>query len=382
MKDYDKKFMRRALYLAKLGRFTTTPNPSVGCVIVKNGIIISESYHRKAGEDHAEVIALKKANKEAKGSTVYVTLEPCNFYGNTPPCVDALINAKVHCVVIATIDPNPKVSGKGIKKLDKFGIKVIYGILKKEAEEINLGFSKRMRTGLPYIQLKLASSIDGRTALSSGESKWITSYRARQDVQFFRAQASAILTTGSTVFFDDPNLNVRWKDFPEKMKLYYRKEDIRQPIRIVIDKKNQVTDKHLVTRNIGECWLIRSSEIIKNWKGKVSQIIFRDGKINLLNLMKFFGRKKINIIFIECGPNFAASLIKEKLIDELIVYISPRILGSDAKCLINVTDIKSLQESYMFKFFNIKSFHDTLRLSLKPVLRRNFSSNIYYQNKF
>jgi len=214
MNALDKYFMKYALSLAKKGKFTTSPNPNVGCVIVHNNKIIGKGFHSKTGKSHAEIYALKMAGEKSKGATAYITLEPCNYYGKTPPCTDALINAGIQRVVVAMEDPNPKVSGSGLLKLKNAGIKITNNLLIDKAEKLNLGFLKRMRIGIPYIQCKLAASIDGRTALSSGESKWITSKESRQDVQIFRAQADAILTSSSTVLFDNPSLNVRWKDFP------------------------------------------------------------------------------------------------------------------------------------------------------------------------
>ena len=207
---HDEMYMARALKLAARGRFTTHPNPRVGCVIVNQGEIVGEGFHYRAGEPHAEVHALRMAGEKAKGATAYVTLEPCSHHGRTPPCCDALIAAGVSRVVAAMQDPNPQVAGRGLYRLQQAGIEVSHGLMMSEAEALNKGFLKRMRTGFPYVQLKLGASLDGRTAMASGESQWITSPQARRDVQRLRAESHAILTSSATVLADDPALTVRW----------------------------------------------------------------------------------------------------------------------------------------------------------------------------
>ena len=210
-----------ALKLAQRGRFTTHPNPNVGCVIVKDGEIVGEGYHQRAGEPHAEVHALRMAGEKAKGATAYVTLEPCSHHGRTPPCCDALIAAGVARVVASMQDPNPQVAGRGLYRLQQAGIDVSHGLMMSEAEQLNKGFLKRMRTGFPYIQLKLGASLDGRTAMASGESQWITSPQAQRDVQRQRAQSHAILTSSATVLADDPALTVRWSELDEQTQALY-----------------------------------------------------------------------------------------------------------------------------------------------------------------
>ena len=225
-------YMSRALQLAERGLFTTDPNPRVGCVLVKNSQVVGEGWHQRAGEGHAEVNALKEAGLKAKDADCYVTLEPCSHFGRTPPCADALINAGVKRVFIAMTDPNPRVAGSGIAILKAAGIVVTVGILAQQAEKLNIGFCKRMRVGRPYVRSKIAMSIDGRTAMASGESKWITGTAARQDVQRLRARSSAMLTGIGTVLSDDPALSVR----PEG---WYPQATIRQPLRVVVDSQLQ-----------------------------------------------------------------------------------------------------------------------------------------------
>lgn len=366
----DKKFMNRALFLAKKGKFTTDPNPNVGCVIVKKNKIISEGFHFQSGKEHAEILALRKASTKAKGSTVYVTLEPCIHYGKTPPCVDALISASVKRVVVAAKDPNPKVSGLGLYKLKNHGIEVKYGIFREKSKKLNQGFFKRMEKGIPYIRLKLASSLDGRIALRTGESKWITSIESRKDVQYFRAQSSAILTTSSTVLLDNPSLNVRWNNFSDKLKKNYNKKNIRQPVRIVLDRKSKIRPNHMITKLDGECWLIRSNISSEKWVGKVKEISFFQfkNKFNLVDLMKILAKNNINSLLVEAGSNFAGSLLRLNLVDELIIYLSPKILGKDSKELISIKGLKRILNAPNFKFTNIKFIKPDLRLTLIPYI--------------
>ncbi|VAY02153.1 Riboflavin biosynthesis protein RibD [Arsenophonus endosymbiont of Aleurodicus dispersus] len=366
----NNQFMSRALSLAKQGRFTTSPNPNVGCVIVHNSEVVGEGFHCKTGEAHAEIYALQMAGDRANGATAYVTLEPCSHYGNTPPCADALISSGIRRVVVAMQDPNPQVAGRGLIKLKQAGIEVLHGVLMDEAEQLNRGFLKRMRTGFPYVQLKLAASLDGRTALASGKSKWITSRQARQDVQNFRAQASAILTTSSTVLADNPFLNVRWIDFDPQLQNLYPKDSLRQPIRIVLDRHNQVKPEHFVTKLDGKCWLIRPNPIYQNWCGDVEQIaIPTDEKgIDLVLLMMQLAKCNINLIWVESGPTLAAALLTLGLVDELIVYIAPKILGGTARELINIPAIQKLKDAPAFEFINIELISPDLRLTLRPCL--------------
>ncbi|MDR5609419.1 MULTISPECIES: bifunctional diaminohydroxyphosphoribosylaminopyrimidine deaminase/5-amino-6-(5-phosphoribosylamino)uracil reductase RibD [unclassified Arsenophonus] len=369
MTTLDKQFMSRALSLAKQGRFTTSPNPNVGCVIVRNGEVVGEGFHCKAGEAHAEIHALQMAGEKANGATAYVTLEPCSHYGKTPPCADALIRAGIRRVVVAMQDPNPQVAGRGLLKLQQAGIEVLHGLLMDEAEQLNQGFLKRMRTGFPYVQLKLAASLDGRTALASGESKWITSPVARQDVQSFRAQASAILTTSATVLADNPALNVRWTDFTPELQNIYPKECLRQPIRIVLDSENQVKSEHIITKSDGECWLIRPNPISQNWCGDVEQIAIPTYEkcIDLVLLMMQLAKRNINSVWVESGPTLAGALLTLGLVDELIVYIAPKILGGTAKELINIPALQKLKDAPAFEFINIELIGPDLRLTLRPL---------------
>ncbi|SUC34564.1 Riboflavin biosynthesis protein RibD [Providencia rustigianii] len=370
MLEQDRIYMARAFELARKGRFTTSPNPNVGCVIVRDGEVVGEGYHQKAGEPHAEVHALRMAGDKARGATAYVTLEPCSHHGRTPPCAEALIKAGVSRVVASMQDPNPQVAGRGLFMLSQAGIETSSNILLEQAEALNRGFLKRMRTAFPYIQLKLAASLDGKTALESGESKWITSPAARKDVQVLRAQASAILSTSNTVIADDPALTVRWSELPSDIQQEYPEDQLRQPIRIVLDRHNKVTPEHQVTQLAGECWLIRptpDNEV--TWQGQVEQIpiLADENGIDLVILMMQLAKRNINSIWVEAGPTLAGSLLKLGLVDELIVYIAPKLLGDTARGLVNFPALKSLSDAPNFEFTDVEKVGNDLRVRLRPV---------------
>ncbi|EKO5201341.1 bifunctional diaminohydroxyphosphoribosylaminopyrimidine deaminase/5-amino-6-(5-phosphoribosylamino)uracil reductase RibD, partial [Vibrio vulnificus] len=237
----DRQMMLRAIALAKRGLYTTAPNPNVGCVLLRDGEIVGEGFHFRAGEPHAEVHAMRMAGDKAKGATAYVTLEPCSHYGRTPPCAEGLINAGVSRVVCAMEDPNPQVAGRGFAMLREAGIEVLVGLLQAEAEALNPAFIKRMKTGMPFVQLKMAASLDGQTALANGNSQWITSPQARRDVQRFRAQSGAILSTSKTVIADNASLNVRWSELPSSVQHALPQEQLRQPTRVVLDRQAELS---------------------------------------------------------------------------------------------------------------------------------------------
>ncbi|HHR6188963.1 TPA: bifunctional diaminohydroxyphosphoribosylaminopyrimidine deaminase/5-amino-6-(5-phosphoribosylamino)uracil reductase RibD [Providencia alcalifaciens] len=370
MLEQDRIYMARAFELAKEGRFTTSPNPNVGCVIVRDGEIVGEGYHQKTGEPHAEVHALRMAGDKAKGATAYVTLEPCSHHGRTPPCAEALINAGISRVVAAMQDPNPQVAGRGLYMLNQAGIETASNILLEEAEALNRGFLKRMRTAFPYIQLKLAASLDGKTALANGESKWITSPAARKDVQVLRAQASAILSTSNTVIADDPALTVRWNELPADIQAKYPEETLRQPIRIVLDSHNRVTPDHKVTQLEGECWLVRPTpDTTVTWQGDVEQLAIPvdDNGIDLVILMMQLAKRNVNSIWVEAGAKLAGSLLKLGLVDELIVYIAPKLLGDAAGGLVSLPELSALSDAPKFEFTDVEKVGSDLRVRLRPV---------------
>lgn len=364
----DEKYMARAFELARLGRFTTTPNPNVGCVIVRDGEIVGEGYHIKAGGPHAEVHALRMAGEKAKGATAYVTLEPCSHHGRTPPCADALIAAGVARVVASMQDPNPEVAGRGLYRLQQTGIEVSHGLMHSEAEAINLGFLKRMRTGFPYVQLKMAASLDGRTAMESGESQWITSAAARADVQRFRAQSSAILSSSATVLADDPSLNVRWDELDSDTQRIYPQDSLRQPLRIVIDSQNRVTPQHKLVNQPGETWLARLAADEQSWPESTEQWVVpgRDNRVDLVLLMMQLAKRQINSVWVEAGAELAGALLQAGLVDELIVYMAPKLLGENGRALCVLPGLQSLSDAPQFTLSDVRQVGADLRLRLKP----------------
>lgn len=362
----DEFYMEHAFKLAMRGRFTTTPNPNVGCVIVLNDEIVGEGYHLFAGAPHAEVHALRIAGEKARGATAYITLEPCSYHGRTKPCVDALVTAGIVRVVASMKDPNPKVSGRGFRQLRQAGIDVCCGLMVSEAEKINRGFLKCMRTGFPYVQVKLAVSLDARTAMASGESKWITSLQARQDVQRLRAESSAILSTSSTVLADNPTLTVRWNELGNDIKDLYPKKNFRQPRRIILDSKNRVTPKHRLICQTGTVWLARLQPDKKTWPKDVEQFILPSNSsgIDLVIMMKQLAKRQVNSIWVEAGAHLFSSLLEAGLVDELILYLSPKLLGNNARGLCHLSWLSKLADAPEFSFDDVQRVGPDLRLRL------------------
>ncbi|MFE8117461.1 bifunctional diaminohydroxyphosphoribosylaminopyrimidine deaminase/5-amino-6-(5-phosphoribosylamino)uracil reductase RibD [Brenneria goodwinii] len=364
----DERYMARALELARRGRFTTAPNPNVGCVIVKDGEIVGEGYHLRAGEPHAEVHALRMAGEQARGATAYVTLEPCSHHGRTPPCADALIAAGIARVVAAMQDPNPQVAGRGLHRLQQAGVDVSHGLMLSEAEKVNLGFLKRMRTGFPYVQLKMAASLDGRTAMSSGESQWITSPQARQDVQRFRAESAAILSSSATVLADDPSLTVRWSELDADTQRIYPVENVRQPVRVIVDSRRRVVPQHRIISQPGQTWLARVQTDEQAWPENVEQLRLpqHNGGIDLVALMMVLGKRQINSVWVEAGANLAGALLKAGVVDELIVYLAPKLLGDNARGLCVLPGLSQLSQAPEFEISDVRQIGPDLRLRLKP----------------
>ena len=352
----DELYMARALKLAQRGRFTTHPNPNVGCVIVKDGEVVGEGFHYRAGEPHAEVHALRMAGEKAKGATAYVTLEPCSHHGRTPPCCEALINAGVSRVVAAMQDPNPQVQGRGLYRLQQEGIEVSHSLMMAEAEALNKGFLKRMRTGFPYVQLKLGASLDGRTAMANGESQWITSPQARRDVQRLRAQSHAILTSSATVLADNPKLTVRWDELSADIQALYPQENLRQPLRIVVDSQNRVTPEHALIHEPGETLFVRTAPDSRAWPESVRDLRVPEynGRVDLVSMMMLLGKQQVNSIWVEAGANLAGALLQAGLVDELIVYLAPKLLGTDARGLCVLPGLNALADAPGFKFNEIR----------------------------
>lgn len=361
----DVAFMQLALDLAKRGEFTTTPNPSVGCVLVKDGKVVGKGFHAKAGEPHAEVMALREAGENARGATAYVTLEPCSHFGRTPPCAKGLVEAGVSKVIAAMCDPNPQVAGKGLQILSDAGIQSAVGLLEENAEQLNKGFLKRMRTGKPFVQLKLAMSIDGKTAMASGESKWITGAQARADVQQYRAKASAILSTSQTVLADDPSLNVRWEELPPDVKADYPQEKLRQPVRVILDSSHKVRSDFKVFSTESPVWLVGEDDYSLTGFPPFTDYLKLDrnqGETRLQALMTELGKRQINTLWVEAGATLAGALIAENLVDELIIYMAPKLLGDQARDLCHLPNLTQLADAPLWQLQSCEPVGDDLKL--------------------
>lgn len=351
----DTAYMARAVKLAENGRYTTDPNPHVGCVLVKDDKVIAEGWTQRAGFAHAEVDALAKTDN-ARGATAYVTLEPCSHHGKTGPCSDALIAAGISRVVVAMQDPNPLVAGRGLQKLRGAGIEVLVGVLQQEAEKLNQGFFKRMRHGLPWMRSKLAMSLDGRTALVSGESKWITSASARQDVQLWRAASSAIVTGIDTVLYDDPQLNAR-VDF-----------DAVQPLKVVLDSQLRMPLSTRLLENAVDVWIITcSDDALKQQKlrdvgCKVFQVGAQNGRADLAQVFKLLAELQINTVLIEAGATLNGALLDSGLIDEWLIYMAPCVLGDQARGLFSLSGMLTMQDKKNLRLIEARQIGPDLRL--------------------
>ena len=330
----DYRYMARALQIAARGLYTTDPNPRVGCVVVQRDVVVGEGWHEFAGGPHAEVIALKQAGDQARGGTVYVTLEPCSHHGRTPPCVDALIDAGVRRVVAAMMDPNPLVSGAGFARLKAQSIELESGVLEAQSSALNPGFIKRMHTGLPYVRCKVAMSLDGRTAMASGESKWITGPAARADVQHWRARSSAIVTGSGTVLADNPSLLVRL-DQPHG-----------QPLRVVVDSRLRTPLHAHICAGGAKTVIVTagSDEMVYAASADVVSLPGTDGRVDLHALLQYLAKQQYNEVLIEAGPTLSGAFLAADLVDELIIYIAPHLLGSSARGLFHLPALEKLAD--------------------------------------
>ncbi|MDW3094738.1 MAG: bifunctional diaminohydroxyphosphoribosylaminopyrimidine deaminase/5-amino-6-(5-phosphoribosylamino)uracil reductase RibD [Gammaproteobacteria bacterium] len=360
----DVECMSLALRLAKRGLYTTRPNPNVGCVISdKYGHVVGTGYHSRAGQPHAEIHALKQAGDKATGGTAYVTLEPCCHQGKTGPCTQALIDAEIARVVIAIQDPNPLVAGKGVQHLQHHGIHVTENLLSYQAEVINRGFIKRMSRGLPWVMLKMATSIDGRTSLNNGQSKWITSEHARYDVQKLRAKYDAILTGIGTVIADDPSLNVRLSS--DELNI---DGDVIQPYRIVIDPDLKISLNAKLLQQKGKT-LLFTKEHLDNSKFsmiegcEIIHLPYKNGKFNLKMLLEKLSAYEINSVMIEAGPILSGELINSKLVDELVHYVSPKLMGNTSKGMLDIDEIKKMDNCISLEYSDIRKIGDDLRIT-------------------
>lgn len=357
------RYMQRALSLAARGRYTSFPNPRVGCVIVRGGEIVGEGWHAVAGEPHAEVHALRMAGERARGADVYVTLEPCAHHGRTPPCAEALVRAAPARVFVASPDPNPLVNGGGIALLRAAGIEVITALMRAEADALNRGFLSRMTRGRPWLSLKLAQSLDGRTAMASGESQWITSADARADVHRLRAEAGCVLTASGTAIADDPALTVR---LPEGA-LALHGTPLRQPDRVVLDGHARVPASAAVWRDGARRFRVLCAEHAP-LAGVTDLIVPADaaGRPDLAASLQALGGQGVNSVLVECGPRLAGALIQADLLDELIVYLAPSLLGPDARPLMQLSGLERLSQRIKLRWTDVTAVGSDLRLTAVP----------------
>ena len=366
--EADRRFMTRALELARLGIQTTHPNPRVGCVLARDGTVLAEGWHERAGGPHAEVVALRAAaaaGVDVRGATAYVTLEPCSHQGRTPPCSDALIAAGITRVVAALGDPNPQVNGRGFAQLRAAGIRVDTGLMAVEAAQLNAGFLKRMAHGLPFVRLKLAMSLDGRTALANGASQWLTSEAAREDVQHWRAASAAMLTGIGTVLADDPRLSVRLPG------------TVRQPLRVVLDRHLQIPPSArlfegaqgvLVFTTAGTLAAAEEHRAALERAGaRVLPVPGNDnGRLDLSAVMRALAAEGVNEVFAETGARMAGPLLQAGVVDELLLYVAPMLLGPLARPLVDWPPLASLDEAPHFALHEAAQIGPDLRLRLRP----------------
>lgn len=355
----DVRHMARALQLAKRGLYTTDPNPRVGCVIVRDGQVVGEGWHRRAGEPHAEVHALVAAGLQARGATAYVSLEPCCHHGRTPPCSEALVKAGIARVVAAMPDPNPRVANQGIADLKKAGIRVDIGLLQAESERLNPGFISRMTRGRPYLRVKLAASLDGRTALANGESKWITGEAARADVQRLRARSSAILTGIGTVLADDPSLTVRDLDID------------RQPLRVVVDPQLRMRPAARMLTLPGATLVVTSAEQANNAAAlraagaEVFCLPVVPERMNLKLLLEHLAAREVNEVLVEAGATLCGELLRAGLVDELVLYLAPHLLGSGARGLFNIPSLEDMADRVALDIQDVRAVGKDWRITAK-----------------
>jgi len=354
--------MARALQLARKGLMTTHPNPRVGCIITRDGQVVGSGWHKKAGEAHAEINALRAAGGNARGGTAYVTLEPCSHSGRTPPCVEALISAKIARVVYAVEDPNPEVNGNGSHRLEQAGIDVQSGLMTAEAEALNPGFLKRMRQGRPWVRVKLAQSLDGHIALANGSSQWISGTEARADVQNWRARSDVILTGIGTVLADDPSLNVR------------NSKDARQPARVIVDSQWRTPVNARLLGLPGKVLIAGLNEkpvpdALHETAAECLLLPACEGRVDLKAMLNELGKRGYNEIQVEAGATLCGTLIQQHLVDEILLYQAPIILGGGAISPFASPRLDNMDNRVHLEWVDSRRIGKDLRLRLKPVYR-------------
>lgn len=366
----DREWMGRALMLAERGVYTTEPNPRVGCVLVGDGQIVGEGWHVRAGEGHAEVNALAQAGDKARGATAYVTLEPCSHFGRTPPCADALVKAGVSRVVAAMQDPNPQVAGNGLNRLREAGIEVSCGLLEAQAQALNPGFIKRMQQGLPWVRVKLAMSLDGRTAMASGESKWITGPAARADVQRLRARSGAVVSGADSVLLDDSALTVRASELGLSA-AEAAAAAARQPLRVLVDSLRRVPLDQRFFREAGPTLVISTSaeQAADDYRAAGSELLAvpgADGKVDLHAVLRTLAERGCNEVLVEAGAGLSGAFWRAGLVDELIVYMAPRLLGSQARPLMQLP-FESMSEAMDVDIVDMRAIGQDWRITARPI---------------
>ena len=369
--NFPEQYMTRALRLAERGLWSTDPNPRVGCVLVRDNEIVGESWHQRAGEPHAEILALQMAGERARGADCYVSLEPCCHHGKTPPCTDALIAAGIKRVIAAMIDPNPQVAGKGLQQLQAAGIEIQSGVLAEQAAQLNPGFIKRMSEGRPFVRCKLAMSLDGRTAMASGESQWITSTDARRDVQALRARSSAIMTGIVTVLTDDPAFTVREAELSPYLP---RPPFICTPLRVIIDRNLSTPLSAKLLNSPGKTLIFTSTqdtEMQESLEERGAEVIYlptREGCIDLAVVLRELANREINEVLLESGANLSGSMLQAGLIDEIVIYMAPTLLGNAARGLFHLPRLERLDQQIRLNIQEIRAVGVDWRIRAVPVL--------------
>lgn len=351
----DARYMARAIELARRGLYTTDPNPRVGCVLVRDDRVVGEGWHVRAGEPHAEIVALAQAGANTSGATAYVTLEPCCHHGRTPPCATALIKAGVKNVVVAMRDPNPRVAGQGLAELERSDVAVRSGMLRAQAEKLNPGFIQRLERGRPFVRLKIAASLDGRTALASGESKWITGEAARADVQRWRARSSAIVTGIGTVLADDPRLDVRVFDIG------------RQPTRVVLDSRLRTPPTARMLSLPGHSLIVTANAAatmtaLQRAGAEVLCLPGDDGRVDIAGLLQQLAAREMNEVLVEAGAGVCGAFLAAGLADELVLYYAPHILGDSARGMFGLPVLKQMQDRISLKITDQRMVGTDLRI--------------------
>ena len=355
--------MHHALTLAERGLFSTDPNPRVGCVFVKDQQIIAEGWHEQAGELHAEAMAIKNARQDLAGSDCYVTLEPCSHHGRTPPCAQALIEVGIKRLIVAMEDPNPQVAGTGLHAIESAGIQVEHGLFQEQAKQLNQGFIKRMTDGLPYVRLKMGMSMDAKTAMASGESQWITCPEARQQVQKLRAMSGAVITGRFTVLSDNPSMNVRIDELPEE----YQTARINQPLRVVMDSKRSLSGQERIFQlDDNALWVVSDTASTEQAPVSMLKAPVKIGhRIELPFVLKHLAEQGINEVLVEAGSKLAGAFVAEDLVDEIHLFMAPKILGHEASGLLHMPGMERLAEAKQFTFSSANPIGSDVQLVFK-----------------